>query len=298
MAKLLTGFVSSIGLAGGVDRKAGVWEYNNERCNVQACGGSTDDTTVAWCVPTNVSTAKFEIWGAGGQAAGPGSCCGIAPPSSAGAYAYATVPVTPGDCYIVFAGMSWCATACRNPEDHRIATWGSDCCQMFNTWVTGSGLTNFCANKGHDSCYITCGDFATEGVTSVDSDTTFLWNDSQNAPQACYYGADGGERGYNGYTFVPGNGNPTTTGEFCSWRMAIPHPAGLVTQKPGRTIGYMCCNQSGCSGNSSFGNTFEYGKQCRGAFKSGSGSASALSCGGVASCGMQNLSGRVRITYK
>ena len=285
MAKNLTAFAKGIGIAGGVDRSAGVWEYNNERCNVQACGSSSDDTQLVWCVPLGVSSAKFEIWGAGGSVGGTASCCGIAAPSSAGAYAYKTIPVTPGDCYTVFSGMQYCASPCRCPEAYRIAVWGDTCCQMFNTWVTGTGLTNFCANKGHDSCYIVCGEFAGENVASVDSDTTFLWNDSENAPQACYYGADGGERGYNGYTFVPNNGNPIASSEFCSWRMAIPYPGGLVTKKPGRTIAHMCCNQSGCN-NYSFSDTFDYGHQvCHGAFKAGSGNASAASCGASANCG-------------
>lgn len=297
MAKNLTNFVRSIGIRGGVDRNKGVWEYSNERCHSQACKNSIGQTTVVWCVPPNVSTAKFELWGAGGQAAGTAACCGIAAPASAGAYAWKEISVTPGDCYTVYSGMSWCASPCRCPQDHRIAVWGVTCCEMFNTWVTGTGLTNFCANKGHDSCYITCGDFAAQGVGNIDSADTFLWNDSQNAPQACYYGADGGERGYNGYTFVPRNGNPLTTSEFCSWRMAIPYPAGLITKKPGRTIDFMCCNQSGCV-QYSFSDTFDYGSgvMC-GGFSAGRGSASAASCGANVNCGWKNNAGKVRITY-
>jgi|TARA_B100001094_G_scaffold223563_1_gene217727 hypothetical protein len=298
MAKNLTSFVTGIGLAGGVDRSAGVWEYFNERCNQYACGSSSDDTQIAWCVPVGVTSARFELWGAGGQPGGSAACCGISAPSSAGAYAYKTIPVTAGDCYTVYAGIMWCATSCRCPNQHRIDQ-GFDCCQYFNTWVTGTGLTNFCANKGQDSCYIVCSDYATTGVGNVDSDTTFLWNDSENAPQACYYGADGGERGYNGYTFTSNQGNPASTGEYCTWRMAIPYPGGLITQKPGRTIGYMCCHQSGCSGNGSFSSTFEYGNNvCWGAFKAGAGNAPTISCGGNSNCAWINQGGLVRITYK
>lgn len=298
MAKNLTRFVKSIGSSsggGGADR---VWDYGNERIDVQACGGSPEQTQVTWCVPPGISTAKFEIWGAGGSGGGTSSCCGISPPSSAGAYAYKTISVTPGDCYFGYAGISYCSGECRDATCKHAAEFGAagcGCAQMFHTYVIGNGLTNFCAERGNNSCYITCGSYDAT-VTGVDSDTTFLWNDSENAPQACYYGADGGYRGLNGYTFAPPQGNPASHGQYCVWKFAIPYPAGLITKRPGYVIDMMCCHQSGCV-QSGFARAFGYNSGCRGAFNAGMGVAPAMSCGAQNNCAGRNMPGRIKITY-
>ena len=297
MAKNLTTFVSGIGSSSGASSDR-VWDFGNERVDARACGGSPEQNQIAWCVPPGVSTARFELWGAGGLSGGASSCCGIAAPSSAGAYAYKTVSVTPGDCYLVYAGISYCAGECRDGTAKHIAEFGgTGCPQLFHTYVLGTGLTNFCAEKGNNSCYITCGDYDAT-VTGVDSDTTFLWNDSENAPQACYYGADGGHRGWNGYTFASPEGNPAVAGggNYCTWKFAVPYPAGLITKRPGRWTDQMCCNQSNCV-QGGFARTFGYNGGCKGAFMAGAGSAPVITCGGSNRCGVNNVPGRVKITY-
>tara|TARA_B100001287_G_scaffold187632_1_gene158401 strand:+ start:4336 stop:5223 length:888 start_codon:yes stop_codon:yes gene_type:complete len=294
MAKNLTSFVKSIGSSSGASTDR-VWDFSNERVNSRAFTAESIEGQVAWCVPPGISSAKFELWGAGGAGGGTSSCCGISPPSSAGAYAYKTISVTPGDCYQVFTGITHCSGECRNATDKHIAEFGgSGCPQVFHTYVIGTGLTNFCAEKGNNSCYITCGSYT--DYNQVDSDTTFLWNDSENAPQACYYGADGGHRGWNSYLFAPSQGNPYTTGQYCTWRFAIAYPAGLITQKPGRWMDHMCCHQSTCI-QSGFAKTFGYNSGCKGAFMAGAGTAPAMSCGGANNCAALNQPGRVKITY-
>ena len=90
-----------------------------------------------WTVPAGVTCARFQIWGAG---AGSGSacCCGFSPIGGTGAYASVIIPVTPGDVYTLCAGCAFCCYACRAQSD-------ADGCPSF---VTGPGLTNFCAEGG------------------------------------------------------------------------------------------------------------------------------------------------------
>ena len=64
-----------------------------------------------WTVPTGVSVAKFELWGAGGGGAG-ASCCQQGPSGGSGAYAYKEISVTPGDRYVICLGdySEFCCT--------------------------------------------------------------------------------------------------------------------------------------------------------------------------------------------
>jgi len=96
----------------------------------------------AWTVPGGATCARFQLWGAG---AGSGSacCCGFSPIGGTGAYASVIIPVTPGDIYTLCAGCAFCCYACRAQND-------ADGCPSF---VTGTGLTNFCAEGGEGSKY-------------------------------------------------------------------------------------------------------------------------------------------------
>ena len=97
------------------------------------CGGCC-----LWTVPANTTKVRFELWGAG-AGTGAGNCCSHSPWGANGAYASVIIDAVPGCQYTLCAG---CAHA------HQIyctQTCDVSGCQSF---VTGFGLTNFCADGG------------------------------------------------------------------------------------------------------------------------------------------------------
>ena len=101
------------------------------------CGASC-----SWTVPAGVTRARFQLWGAGGGGA-LARCCGGSPFGSTGAYASVIIPVTAGDSYTICSGCAFCCFSCNsnyNSFQGRVPG-----CPSF---VTGTGLCNFCANGG------------------------------------------------------------------------------------------------------------------------------------------------------
>lgn len=97
------------------------------------CGASC-----TWTVPAGATKAKFEIWGAG-SGSGAGNCCGGSPVGASGAYATVIIPVVAGCQYTLCAG-------CAHPTQ----SYCTYCCDLSGckSFVTGYGLTNFCASGG------------------------------------------------------------------------------------------------------------------------------------------------------
>jgi len=75
------------------------------------CGGS-GGKSCTWTVPSGVSIAEFQIWGAGGNGTGYATCCGFGRNGADGAYLYTKVKVKPGDQYILCAGGACQSGAC------------------------------------------------------------------------------------------------------------------------------------------------------------------------------------------
>ena len=96
------------------------------------CGASC-----TWTVPSGVTCARFQIWGAGG-ASGIGCCCGYGIAGGTGAYASVIIPVTAGQSYTLCAGCAYCCFPGFNAQVN-------PGCQSY---VQGAGLTNFCAMGG------------------------------------------------------------------------------------------------------------------------------------------------------
>lgn len=92
----------------------------------------------AWTVPGGVTCVRFQIWGAGGES-GAAGCCGGAPFGGSGAYASVIMPVTAGNVYTLCSGCALCCYSCWNCIGN-----GNGCA----SYVTGTGLTNFCAMGG------------------------------------------------------------------------------------------------------------------------------------------------------
>ena len=92
-----------------------------------------------WTVPSGVTCARFQIWGAG-TTSGSSCCCGYGIPGSTGAYASVIIPVSAGNSYTICSGCAYCC--------HPRWSVANDGCPSY---VQGSGLSNFCA-EGGESC--------------------------------------------------------------------------------------------------------------------------------------------------
>jgi hypothetical protein len=110
----------------------------SEAPNQLRCGA-----TCTWIVPPGVTTARFQVWGAGAGSHN-NCCCGGGMWGGSGAYSSVILPVTPGNSYTICAG---CAMCCMMQEAGPTQGAGS------SSWVTGPGLCNFCADGGEPSPY-------------------------------------------------------------------------------------------------------------------------------------------------
>ena len=125
-------------------------------------GHYTCGRNCTWTVPSGVTKARFQLWGAGGGANNPSRCCGFTFYGSTAAYASVIIPVTAGSQYTICSGCAYCcfgapwAGAPRNPG-----------CPSY---VQGTGLCYFCAMGGdggmgtyfgtrvpsQNHCYVPC----------------------------------------------------------------------------------------------------------------------------------------------
>jgi len=144
-------------------------------CDFKVFGANT------WTVPTGITCATFEIWGAGGG--GGATCCcdcyhvGIG--GAGGGYSMVAIPTTPGTAYAICVGAGGMVGTTGTGTLH----W---CCQGGTggtTYITGTGLTNFCAvggTAGVSECYYPCGcnfagGFAYGGNTNVMGSSSYGW---------------------------------------------------------------------------------------------------------------------------
>jgi len=313
MAKNLTTFVKSLGGGGGAadfmpadTRNSHIYDAVSYSSNGCACEYGMQ--THSWCVPPGISTATFHIWGAGGPGAPMGGC-GVAVPSGSGAYAYKQVSVTPGDCYNLTVGIFYCCcdnvTSGANWQTAPIQNTGGSWNGFGKTYVTGTGLTNFCAEGGFSGNFVCCSEtnYTTTLFDSAGVHYGLAPNDSAGGPyRACFYGADGGLRGRKGYI----NTNGLGPSNHCNFRGWTPLPNCSVYGKcGGYAMTVMCCNshfnsdayrhlaanigQGYCVGTSA--------DQGQNWDMAGIGSAPGVTCGGTCYCGGRYGSGKARVIF-
>ena len=223
-----------------------------------------------WTVPPGTTSLTFEIWGGGGGGSG-GCCCGFGFPGGPGAYAKKTVTGNLGGCiYDMFAAYP----SCCNPS------WpGYRGCQ---SWVTGYGLTNFCAEGGFGGCFY-CNAWGCWGCGTFQSPA------QNGACCACYYGADFGCAGCGSML-----NTDYQSADFCYYKMLLPIPAGTVSK--GQS--YFIVRQSGV-------NSVGEEMICKvasglpgGTTKTvGVGGASAATNGGNCYCGSAGGPGMIKVSY-
>jgi len=297
MAKNITTFVKSIGA-----NKVATEMKNRTQCYWDWVPRNTfhDDRScvnyhhqVWFCVPAGICCVRFEIWGAGGAAHG-GCNCMYSPPSGSGAYARKTIAATPGECYRVNVGWHWC---CTSPSGGDNTTHSSYCTNnQRHSWITGTGLTNFCAEHGCSNRTCCCN-------TAVWATNCAKYqNDSDNAG-ARFFGADEGVRGKIG--FLELMDSAATPTDYYHYRPWVPFPGGLWNKYGGHVVaGHFhqgnlnrCCNAEHSQGQMGrfFGhtsnNTIGEGRWA------GWGTIGGVHCGGSSGCASYQNAGRARITY-
>ena len=248
------------------------------------CGSTCQDHSTSynyyrypqWCIPDNVCDVIFEVWGAGGGG-GSSCCCSRGIPAGAGAYAWKrlTGASLAGCVYDIHIGTPGCGRQ------------GSQCGQMGNpSYVTGYGLSNFCAKGGGagcSCCFLCCCTWRAMCLSSC--------------PYGCcaeFYGADGGAKG------VPGAAYMFCYNQHCYNKQHVPYPAGLVNGKGGWMTGVQCEN-SGCGYCLLHWSTAQLG--WGGSFSEhnyvpGVGGPSGWTCGVGCCHGQNGTAGMVRINYK
>jgi hypothetical protein len=169
--------------------------YINTGNVVQTGGGSkrvfftpTASTTQTWTVPAGVTCATFEIWGGGGSGS-PTCCCTCTGGSagSGGAYSLKTVQVTPGSNYTIAAGQGGCGTQ---------QWYNSNACGCcgFTTYVTGTNLTNFCAEGGQGGYW--CNSIpAPAPANAYGGDINMVGGTAIKVNSCCWYGCGGMQAG-------------------------------------------------------------------------------------------------------
>lgn len=112
----------------------------------------------SWTVPTGVCCLTFEIWGAGGGG-GARCCCGCyraGVGGSGGGYSKKTISTTPGTVYSICVGAGGMQPTVGSCTGHYCCFGGDG----QTTYVTGTGLSSFCATGGcggNTMCSYQCG---------------------------------------------------------------------------------------------------------------------------------------------
>lgn len=130
-----------------------------KQCCCFSCGLG-NSSQLLWCVPRGVTRATFEAWGGGGGAAS-SCCCAYATPGTSGAYARRTVPVTPGQCFILCVGCAWGSIEYGDKRGCR-GRWSAVCSMNSNS--SDPGHVSMCAEGGYGGCAI-CNFAIDSGVT-------------------------------------------------------------------------------------------------------------------------------------
>lgn len=243
-----------------------------------------------WCTPTGTTKLRFEVWGGGGAGASMRGCHGGI---SGGSGAWARVDVdsddiTAGDCYDMCSGWGgrWYCCSCIG-------------CRGCKSYVTGTGLNNFCADGGFGGyvyCYCYYRQCCISGPNGDGRSVDYGWH-YMGRSGCCspYYGTSCGEYGVPGwYTNYCGCGSDTNNCWIKQW---VPHSPGLnslgAAHAGVRVQGHACRNEwSHCSVVGGTGGRSHYN------FPRAGGGYSGTTCGDGLCCGAPGGTGMVRVTYK
>lgn len=261
-----------------------VWIYMDMQRSC-CCQCANTNCICRWCVPCGVTKVTFEIWGGGGGGAG-ACCCMNGIPGTTGAYSRKTLTypeIEGGYCY------SMCvATATSNTNSFR----GRRGC---TTYITGPGLTNFCAEGGYGGCSC-CGIWSTTSNYSQDCITFASAGGDPSAGDCLGYGppAYGGDeniRGRSGWIRAQCQSN-------CAVKAMLPYPPRLIDHSGGWTTTHYCtCATCGEQNHCFFNHPWSGDPWCYSSGIPGFGNASGITCQSSCVCGTPGSGGMIRITY-
>jgi len=304
MAKNLKLYVKSIGGGGGLKYEDHILDFVGYNANASAC--TCFKHIAMWCVPVGITTAKFQIWGSGGQSEGL-TGCGFSAPGQTGAYAEKTISVTAGQCYKVQTGQRHCR--CPHTNAGGASAWGITNKDLVHgtTSVTGTGLTNFCAEPGYNTPFECC-TTTNYGTTLLDSETHYYsqGDSALGANRACYYGADKGLRGRKSYMTTNSLGIGTAQCNF-RFNQALPNCSGWG-KCGGHILVAACGNHTHCgASNKQLGIQLDLGVCYNNHLSddtnaqmwdtAGMGGTGASVCGGTCVCGNMANGGKVRVLF-
>jgi len=261
-----------------------VWIYMDMQRSC-CCQCANTNCICRWCVPCGVTKVTFEIWGGGGGGAG-ACCCMSGIPGTTGAYSRKTLTypdIEGGYCY------SMCvATATSNTNSFR----GVRGC---TTYITGPGLSNFCAEGGYGGCSC-CGIWSTTANYSQDCITFASAGGDPSAGDCLGYGppAYGGDeniRGRSGWIRAQCQSN-------CAVKAMLPYPPRLIDHSGGWTTTHYCtCATCGEQNHCFFNHPWAGDPWCYSSGIPGFGNASGITCSSSCVCGTPGSGGMIRITY-
>jgi hypothetical protein len=210
-----------------------------------AIGCCSYNTT--WTVPSNVSCATFEIWGGGGSGA-PNCCCNcsVGHPAAAGGYSLKTISVTPGDTYTINVGAGGCGNECW---------WNANACGCPGgvTYVTGTGLSGFCATGGSGGYWCNSGgDGASVAGIGFGGDVNIRGRQGRSGvccSQQCSGSAFGGAAPFGGGWQIGPRGMGGAMALSCASSGLFPGGGG--TPRPQLSSWCDCCQ--GCAGGGADG---------------------------------------------
>ena len=280
-------------------------------CNVPtACGLKVCDTSgyfrcdvcCLWTVPSGVTRAQFQIWGAGAGSSW-SCCCGGSFFGATGAFAVASIPVVAGCTYTLCSGCSYC---CLPGTGGSYGTPGYGAA----SYVIGTNLTGFCA-QGGCSCMIL---YNSSQCNSASSSCCVWW---QNVGQGFSTGLCMCDAGWD-FCYNSGGSGCSDISFSCSTK-----PYGSVTGANSFIYGIpgmypSWCISSGWTGKTTAAPVFgfistsqcslNFNQNCGGAglgfFGSGylaipgaGGYAYSATAGGTGCCGDPGRMGMVCVTY-
>lgn len=284
-----------------------------------------------WVVPTGVTSATFHVWGGGGSGAESSQCqAGLG--GGSGAYAYKQVDVSAGDTYTLCvsgAERHCCTRTFCSDGTTRLTDQGNGFISRGNrgmtAYVTGTGLTNFCAEGGSPGAAVCCGMLSSNSIVGCYPAaanrccfTVKMENllgrpvdDSDNDVFAAakYYGADNGSKGIYACWQSSCCAFNGTDANRCGDKYFVPFPGGLaeykrgITAKPsinGGVISAKSCNiipQIHGDLMKIVNQGHPWGGCSNTAMIPGLGGLTSYTCGGTCCCGTVGGPPRISISY-
>lgn len=255
------------------------------------CDALANSCWINFCIENSMDFVTFELWGGGGGGAG-GCCCSWGVPGGAGAYSTITINNTSNG-YTGCICMCVANASCCSPNS---------CCgyRGCKTSISGSGLTNICADGGLPGCgfcnFFNCFPNNCCGVLEhpCNSECAEFFGCATNQPSGenvCVTGIAGRYGWLQTDCYSPG--------DFCWYKVAFPIPGGLGTTEVGYKLVRAFCNTGTSADNSRVGGVSDSaigGSTCD--YRAvGQGGNTARVCGGGCCCGWPGGPGLIKISW-